>query len=161
MDGARKKSKKRSDANLILQPDQAVFFLDRNLGRYTVARALCAENIKVEVHDDHFPEDALDEEWIKSVAENSWIAVTKDDRIRHRTAEINAIRDYKARVIIVVSRNATGREIAEILLKGHKRIIRLAMRTPAPFIAKIYRGGSVRRMPEYLKRTRKKPGRKE
>ena len=150
MDGRRKKSRKRSDTSLLLQPDQAVFFLDRNLGRHKVADRLRAEDIKVEVHDDHFSEKALDEQWIKFVAEQGWIAVTKDERIQYRAAEIGAVQKYKARVIVVVARNAVAEEIAAVLRKGHRRIVGLAAKAPAPFIAKIYRNGRVKLVPSYL-----------
>lgn len=151
MDGRRKKSRKRSDVSLLLQPDQAVLFLDRNLGRNIVAGRLRAENIRVEIHDDHFSEREPDEKWIKSVAERGWIAITKDERIQYRANEIGAIRRYKARVIVVVARNAVAEEIAEVLFKGHRRIVRLAARTPAPFLAKIYRDDTVKLVPSYLK----------
>lgn len=146
MDGSRKRSKKRSDTNLISPPDfkQAVVFLDRSLGRDIIAGILRAKDIKVEVHDDHLEQTSPDEEWIKFVAERDWIAITKDDRIRHRKSEIAAIREYKARVIVVVAKNATGKEIAEILLRGWRQIARLSAKVPAPFMAKIHRSGRVR-----------------
>ena len=150
MAGRRKKLRKRSDTSLLLQPDQAVFFLDRNLGRHEVAGRLRAENIKVEIHDDHFSERALDEEWIESVAKQGWIAITKDKRIQYRATEIGAVRKYKARVIVVVARNAVAEEIAEVLCRGQRRIVGLAEKVPAPFIAKIYRNGRVELAPKYL-----------
>lgn len=146
MNGPRKKSKKRSDTNSTSQPDsdQVVVFLDRSLGRHVIADALRAEEIKVEVHDDYFGQKSPDEEWLRFVAERNWIAITKDDRIRRRKSEIAAIREHKARVIVVVSKKATGKEMAAMLLKGWRRIIGLSAKTSAPFVAKIYRDGSVR-----------------
>ena len=41
-----------------------VFFVDRSLGKHIVAQALRAAGARVEVHDDHFPQDATDVEWL-------------------------------------------------------------------------------------------------
>ena len=65
------KSKKRSDANSAPKPPESpTFFLDRSLGRKTVAEALRAAGAKVEMHDDHFAQDATDETWLKTVGEH-------------------------------------------------------------------------------------------
>jgi hypothetical protein len=36
-----------------------VFFVDRSLGKHVVPGALRAAGARVEVHDDHFPQNAL------------------------------------------------------------------------------------------------------
>ena len=38
--------------------EEPVFFIDRSLGRRHVAQALRAAGAVVEIHDDHFPQDA-------------------------------------------------------------------------------------------------------
>ena len=40
--------------------ETAVFFIDRSVGKKTVANALREAGLHVEVHDDHFAQDALD-----------------------------------------------------------------------------------------------------
>jgi hypothetical protein len=50
------KSKKRSGASFKQKlPESPILFLDRSLGKKTVAEALRGIGAKVEVHDDHFP----------------------------------------------------------------------------------------------------------
>jgi len=67
-----------------------VFSVDRSLGRHTVARALRAAGALVEVHDDHFAQNAPDEVWLPEVGRRDWAVLTKDERIRYRDAETNA-----------------------------------------------------------------------
>ena len=100
--------------------------------------------MNVEVHDDHLPTDAPDEEWIGLVGRKGWVAVTKDRNVRYRAAELVSIRRHSARVIVVRMKNATGPDIAELLVKGRRRIARFAARTPAPFVAGILGSGTVR-----------------
>jgi len=47
----------------------------------------------VETHDDHFPQGALDREWLPEVGERGWVPITKDREIRYRAAEREALLD--------------------------------------------------------------------
>ena len=100
--------------------------------------------MRVEIHDDHLPPNAPDEDWIALVGRNGWIAVTKDKNIRYRSAELASIRRHSARVLVVRAKSATGTDIADLLVAGRRRIARFTVRTPAPFVAGIYRGGEVK-----------------
>lgn len=142
MGAGMKKSKKPSGSSSRPQSEPALF-LDRNPGRHIIADRLRSEGIRVEVHDDHLPLDAPDEEWIALVGRKGWIAITKDKNVRYRTAELVAIRKHSARVIVIRMKNATGSEIAEVLVKGWQRVTRHASKTPAPFVAGIYGSGTV------------------
>jgi hypothetical protein len=61
------------------------FFLDRSLGKEIVAQALRAAGADVEIHDDHFPPDAKDEDWLTEVGSLGWIVLTKDRRFHPDT----------------------------------------------------------------------------
>lgn len=139
-----KKSRKRSGASSRPRPETPVFFLDRNLGKHTIATRLRREGVRVEVHDDHLPPDAPDREWIELVGRKGWVAVTRDKNIRYRTAEINAIRKHSARVVVIRMKHATGPQMAELLVKERHRIARFVAKTKAPFVAGISRDSPVR-----------------
>ena len=138
-----RKSKKRSAASSRPQPEPTLF-LDRNLGKHIIADRLRADGMTVEVHDDHLPPDAPDEEWIALVGRMGWVAITKDRNVRYRAAELEAVRGHSARVIVIRMKNATGADIAEVLLKGRRRIARFAAKTPPPFVAGIHGSGMVK-----------------
>ena len=143
MSAKKQRSKKRSDASSKLQPDEIVLFLDRNLGNHVIASALRDAGHQVEIHDDHLPRDAPDEDWIRLISSRGWIGLTKDKHIRYRTAEIETVKKYGARVIVIRAKKLTGPDIAEILLKYHRRIRNFVARERTPFIAGINRSGTI------------------
>ena len=100
--------------------------------------------LKVEVHDDHFVQNAPDPEWLTAAGKNGWIVVTRDERIRYREAEKQAIRRAKVRAFVLAARGDLKIEmLAEIFFKALPKIRQMADRN-APFIAKISRDGTVR-----------------
>jgi len=68
-----------------------------------MAGILRTAGLSVEVHDDHFPQDALDPEWLRAVGERNWVVVTRDERIRYRVAEKQAIRRAKVRAFVLAA----------------------------------------------------------
>lgn len=136
-----KKSKKRFAANR--QPDSLVFFLDRNIGKHTVAQELRRKGIAVEVHDDHLRQDAPDEEWIELVGQNGWVAITRDNQIRHRMNQIAAVKRHRARLIVVRIKNFDGPMAAQLLISRAGLIDTFAKKTPPPFVARISMTGQV------------------
>jgi len=69
-----------------------------------MATALRAAGLHVEVHDDHFRQDALDPEWLTAVGEKNWIVVTRDGAILWLRSkmivrlELPAAREYEAKL---------------------------------------------------------------
>ena len=133
----KRKSKKLSDVSSSWQREEPILFLDRNLGKHIIADRLRSAGMKVEVHDNHLPPDAPDEDWLALVGRMGWVALTKDKNIRYRTAELESIRRNAARIIVIRAKNATGSDIAELLVKGRRRIARFVAKTVAPFVAAI------------------------
>ena len=126
-----------------LQLESIVLYLDRNLGNYVVAQKLREHGIQTEIHDDHLPRNAPDEDWIKLVSDKNWIGVTKDKRIRFRSAEINSVKSFKARLLVIRAKNARAIENADILIKSYNRICKFARKSKSPFIAGIDRSGKI------------------
>ena len=137
------KSKKQSAANSKPPRKDFLLFLDRNLGKHVIADALRAVGSIVEIHDDHLPIDAPDEDWISLVGQCNWLAITKDKNIRWRAAEILAIKQYSARVFVVRAKNCTGLEIAEILISARTKLQNFAHKNEPPFVAGINRSGGI------------------
>jgi len=128
--------------------EQLTFFLDRQLGRHKMAGILRAAGLKVEVHDDYLPQNATDPEWLTLAGKNGWIVVTRDERIRYRVAEKQAIRRAKVRAFVIVAHGDLRiEEIAEILLKALSKVESIAVQEKPPFIAKIWRDGNVAVIP--------------
>ena len=138
------KSKRRSVASYKSKPRKpAVFFLDRSLGKRTIAAALRQAGVEVQVHDDHFPPDARDEDWLREVGRRGWIVLTKDHRIRYRELEVAAILKARVCAFVLTGGNLQGKEMGQIFVKALPAIKRFIARNSPPFIAKVTRAGSV------------------
>jgi len=119
MAAKKRKSKKRSVANSG-QRNIHVFFIDEALGSHQIPGALEAAGDSVEIHNDILTSGSPDTDWIEYIGKNKRLGITKDRRIRYRSAEIEAIKDDGAMIFRFASGNLRGREMAEILLKAKK-----------------------------------------
>ena len=122
---------------------EPVFFIDRALGSRRVAQALSDAGARVEVHDDHFPKDTPDEDWLPEVAARGWIVVTKDQRIAYRNLEKLAVAQSGARLFVLVNRNLSAASMSAALVAALPRMARFADDEVAPFIAKVFQDGRV------------------
>jgi len=113
------------------------------LGQKIIAERLRQSGLKVEIHDHHFPQNALDEDWLSEVGERGWIVLTKDDRIRYRPAALEAYRRNKVQVFIFGSGEMKAQEMADAFVKALPKLLRFARNKPAPFFARISRAGLV------------------
>ena len=120
-----------------------VFFIDRSLGKNVVAAALRAAGATVEVHDDHFVQDALDQVWLSDVGRRGWVVLTKDERIRYRSAETTAAANAGVALFIFVGKGVRGEGIAEAFVKALPAMHSLLTRSSRPFVAKVSRTGTV------------------
>jgi predicted nuclease of predicted toxin-antitoxin system len=118
-------------------------FLDRNLGKKIIADALRQAGADVRVHDDLFPPNARDEEWLSEVGRLQWVVLTKDTRIRYREIERMALMNARVRAFVLTAKNLQGSEMANIFVTALPAIQRFATRHVPPFIATITRGGRV------------------
>jgi predicted nuclease of predicted toxin-antitoxin system len=138
------KSRKPSAANSRSKPrNPFVFFLDRNLGRKTIAEALRQAGAEVRIHDDHFPPAARDQEWLSEVGRREWIVLTKDARIRYREIERTALMNAGVRAFVLTAKNLQGSEMASVFVSALPAMTRFIIRHPPPFIAKVTRSGAV------------------
>lgn len=95
------------------------------------------------VHDDHFPPDEQDINWLNVAGGNGWIVLTKDSRIRYRALEKMTLMQAGVAAFILTSADLKGNEMAEIFVKALPAISRTLKKYQKPFIAKIIRNGKV------------------
>lgn len=115
------------------------FFADRNLGVNTFPAILRAAGITVHVHQDHFPQDAPDVDWMPKVARRGWPILSPDIQISRARLEVDAIMTSGACVFCLSGGHCTGEEKARNFLRCLPQITKVLEGTPPPFIAKVYR----------------------
>lgn len=117
------------------------FFLDYQIGRYVVADALHAAGARVEVHIDHFPQNAPDTDWIPEVGRRGWVLITKDENIRRNPLERAAYEAAKLRGFIVTGKDMGGKDLAELLVRCLPGMVNRVAGRPGPLLFTISRGG--------------------
>ncbi len=95
---------------------------------------------RVELHRDHFPDDAEDVDWLPVIARREWVILTKD---QYNSLERHAIKNARGRAFMLVRAELQGNEQASIISHALPAMLRMLDLTAAPFIAKIYRDSSV------------------
>ena len=126
------------------EAEGVTFYIDRCLGNKLIVETLRAAGVNVEIHDDHFTKNAQDIDWIPEVGKRGWIILTKDARIGKNKLERLAVADAKVKMFILTSQRLSGQEMADIFLSAITKMRELIRANPAPFIAKIYRNGTVK-----------------
>ncbi len=122
------------------------FFLDYQIGRYTVADALRAAGARVEVHIDHFPQAAPDVEWIPEVGKRGWVLITKDKNIRRNPLERAAYENAQLRGFVLTGTDMSGKETADLLVACLSGMVRKAAGRPGPLLFAISRTGVFTRL---------------
>lgn len=102
-----------------------------------------AAGLTVEVHDDHFPTNARDEDWLKAVGNRKWVVLSKDDQIRYHPMERDALLNAGVMAFFLPRGDLKGDEMAAIFLRALPRIKRFLKKYKPPIIGKVTRGGDV------------------
>lgn len=140
MAAKRSRSKKRSGTS---EQPSVTLFLDRALDFDTLYNALVAAGVSVIRHRDQFADDAPDPEWLPVVGHRGWIVLTKDKAMQRSEIEKAAIKNARVGVFILVRSDLSGYEIATIFVKALPAIMRILSQHAPPFIAKVFRDGTV------------------
>ena len=125
-------------------------FLDRSLGRHVVAEALRAEGLVVQTLAERYPETeefVEDETWIREVTADRLVILMKDDRIRRKLCEQQAILESGSRAFVVTNASLTGEQLAELFVENRNRIIQRS-RHPGPYIYGVDPGRLEKLFPE-------------
>lgn len=123
-------------------PQDFTFFVDRCLGK-RLATVLKTHGLTVEIHDHHFDKNAKDVDWLPTVGQRGWVVLTKDERIAKRSLERIAVASAGVRMFVLVSQNLSGADTAAAFTQAISAMQQFLQTHPAPFIAKVYRDGSI------------------
>lgn len=123
---------------------EPVLFLDECLGSTDVPDALRAVGVRVELLHEHFDSATLDTAWLAEVGKRGWVVLTKDQRIRRRRVEIQALLSAKVAAFVLSSGNLTGVATAGAFVAALPRIQKMLRDYALPFVAAVDAGGGVR-----------------
>jgi PIN like domain len=130
--------------------EQPEFLIDRSLGRLTVPEALRSVGLTVhtlaEVYGEEAAQETEDVDWIRLAAERGWVVLCKDDRIRRRPAERNALMEGKVRAFCLTNANLGFDDQAAYFMSNRHRILQ-AVRKRGPYLYGVYKDGIKRLWP--------------
>lgn len=117
------------------------FFIDRSLGRHHLAQALRAYGLVVHTMASVYGEEAAqqlpDQEWLRDAGSRGWVVLMKDDAIRRRPAERDALTSAGVRAFCLTNAQLRAAEQTARFVSNRHRIIRQA-RKPGPYIYGVY-----------------------
>jgi hypothetical protein len=124
--------------------EQPEFLIDRSIGRLAVPEALRAVGLTVhtlaEIYGEEAAQETEDVEWIRLAAQRGWIVLCKDDRIRRRPAERDALIKGNVRAFCLTNANLGFAEQASYFTDNRHRILQ-AGRKPGPYLYGVYKDG--------------------
>ena len=95
-------------------------FLDRSLGRRQVPAQLRAQGLRLqtlaEVYGIPADEDITDVEWLEMAGGRGWPVLMKDERIRYRAVEREALIAHSVQAFCLTSGNLRAADMAERFL---------------------------------------------
>jgi hypothetical protein len=125
------------------------FFVDRSLGK-SIVEGLRAAGLTVRSMTDVYGEERAqrlpDEVWLRDAGEKGWVVLTKDDAIRRRPAERDAMITVAVRVFCLTTAQLRGAEQTERFVANRYRIVRQSRKT-GPYIYGVYATGLKRLWP--------------
>lgn len=99
--------------------------------------------MQVEPHKKWFRHDTPDEDWLPVVGEKKWVVLMRDLQIGRRVIELNALLSSRVKAFALISGEQRDQNSAEILIRAMPRIVEMIESYDFPFIAKVYKSGTV------------------
>jgi hypothetical protein len=99
-------------------------------------------------HDDLFSQDTDDQVWLEEAGRQRWIVLTKDERIRWKPGEQQAIERSGARCFVLhPTKEMRAEEMADVLVEALPRILAAARyEKRRGFVKIVNRRGRVRHL---------------
>lgn len=119
--------------------DSPRFFMDRSLGRFRVPQLLRVDGWDLVTLAEHYgvpaDETIQDVEWLTLVGEKGWAVLMKDDRIRYRNAEREALTAGGVKAFCLSSANLATVAMAELFIAHKAEIWKRAAEAGPAFYA--------------------------
>ena len=107
-------------------PERPEFFIDRSLGKHALPNSLREAGFVAytlaDVYGEAGAQTASDEEWIAHAGRTGLVVLTKDDAIRRRPAELDAVNRNGVRMFCLTNAHLRGDQQCERFLSNIHRI---------------------------------------
>ena len=80
------------------------------------------------------PFGARDEEWLATAGAGGWIVLMRDQRIRHRALEIQALQAARVGAFVLTAGQATARDSAVVVVAKLAKIVNISRSERKPLL---------------------------
>jgi hypothetical protein len=98
-------------------------------------------HVMADVYGERIGQGLADAEWLRDAGAEDWVVLMKDDKIRYRPAELEAVTTAGVRAFCLTNANLRGAEMAERFVEQLPKITRIATEHPGPYIYGVYADG--------------------
>jgi hypothetical protein len=143
----RKTSRKRSVASSTAKRlETAVFYLDESIYSRILAEALESAGVLVRRPGVDVPFGTPDEIWLDTAGRQSWIVLMRDQRVRHRTLELHALKSAKVGAFVMTAGQATARDTAVVIIGHLQKLVNIWLSERKPFLYTLGTRGKLSRL---------------
>jgi hypothetical protein len=112
----------------------APVYVDESIYSKALIQALVDGDARVERVGVAVPFGSKDEVWLEKCGQNGWIALTRDQRIRYRQLEKDALKQFGVGAFTFTGGQATARQTATRIVVLLPILTRLALIQTRPFL---------------------------
>lgn len=94
-----------------------------------------------DVYGERVGQGLGDTEWLRDAGDAGWVVLMKDDRIRYRPAELEALKVAGVRAFCLTNANLRGEEMAQRFVDQLPEITRIASEHAGPYVFGVYADG--------------------
>jgi PIN like domain len=98
-------------------------------------------HVMADVYGERIGQGLADTEWLRDAGGNGWVVLMKDDKIRYRPAELEALTASGVRAFCLTNANLRGADMAQRFVDQLPKILRIANEQPGPYIYGVYADG--------------------
>ena len=88
-----------------------------------------------------------DAEWLSIAGKHRWIVLMRDQRIRYRRLEREALKTAEVGAFVFTGGQATAKDTADVIVPKLAKIASIARSEPRPFLYTLTLGGTLSRVP--------------
>jgi hypothetical protein len=112
----------------------AVFYLDESIYSRVLASAMQAAGANVRRVGPDVPPGSIDEVWLEIVGKNNWIALMRDQRIRRRRVETEALKVHGVAAFAFTGGQETAHQTAQTICPMLIKFANMNISEPKPFL---------------------------
>ena len=120
---------------MIAPPEAApTFYVDESIYSHALEAALAAAGIAFDRVGITVPFGAADDTWLSHCGKHAYLALTRDQRIRYRPLEKQALMSYGVGCFTFTQGQATALQCAARIVELRPKMLAIAAGQPRPFL---------------------------